>query len=250
MGMLRSFAGYGKTAPYVPFAIPCQLANLDGYAAGGGWLQIHDLAAAASLTNGLVPLKSIYVAAAGALPSLFGELGTVTLNNGLCIAMSSTEATYTAVATSFDAEGEVSDWESNALLGTTLTTYANADGGAVWTPGNATKDIYRIDVSNGAAAATKRWLLIYANSVQSGPNIKLIFEVPLFTYDNPLQGGAGTVTNLVTASFKFGQAGLHPVKQFSYLGTGYGCLVSISSSGTTYVSSGDGAASSISIYYK
>lgn len=117
MGQLRSFAGYAKVAPYSPFAIPCFLVNLDGYAAAAGWLQIHDKTSAPSA--GAVPLKSVNVAAAGPLSSLLSGLGTIPLKLGLQIAMSSTETTYTAVATAFDAWGEVEEFEllnKNALV--------------------------------------------------------------------------------------------------------------------------------------
>lgn len=111
---LRSFGAYAQTAPYIPFAQACTLTNLDGTAAGAGFLQIHDLAVAPG--NGAVPLKSFDVNSPDTggtlypLPSIFQSLGPIVLRNGLCLAFSSTEATYTADSTAVDYFGEIEEF--------------------------------------------------------------------------------------------------------------------------------------------
>jgi hypothetical protein len=115
---LRSFSAYGQTAPYVVSAQACNLANLDGNAAAAGYLQIFNLAAAASLSTGVtVPLKSFTVSAAGPLASIFSTLGPILLSNGCIVAMSSTETVYTAVATAFDVFGEIDEFEVDVTTG-------------------------------------------------------------------------------------------------------------------------------------
>lgn len=171
---LRSFKAYANTAPYVPFARPVNLTNLDGYAAGAGWLQIHDKASAPS--NGDVPLKSFNVAAAGPLMSLFQTLGAVVLQNGLAIAFSSTEATYTASATSFDAFGEVEDYQVSPAG--TVVDDANVAETTVWTNSN-TKRLARFTVTNNQATA--RHVMLFAHSPSDG-------DAPLEEWELPSNG--------------------------------------------------------------
>ena len=96
MPQLRVFNSYGRTTPFQMLnragqLFRCTLADLNGnIAAGGKWLQLHDVAAA--LAGGEVPLMSFNAGAgAGPLPSLFQTLGPITFNNGMTIAVSSTE---------------------------------------------------------------------------------------------------------------------------------------------------------------
>jgi hypothetical protein len=83
---------------------------LDGViATGNKYLQVFDLAAAP--TGGEVPLKSVYCQTAGVLPSLFYNTGPIVLYEGLFVAISSTDTTYTPDATSFDIFGEIEEYE-------------------------------------------------------------------------------------------------------------------------------------------
>lgn len=162
---LLSFGGYSKVAPYIPFARPVNLTNLDGYAAGAGWLQIFDRATAP--TGGTVPLKSFNVAAAGPLMSLFQTLGAIALQTGLVIAFSSTEATYTADATSFDAFGEVEDYRISPDAETTETA-AGDDTLEIWAD-NITEinnRLLRFTVTSGMA--TDCYVQLFAHSPSNG----------------------------------------------------------------------------------
>jgi len=162
---LLSFGGYAKTAPYVAFSRAVNLTNLDGYAAGAGWLQIFDRATAPS--GGTVPLKSFNVAAAGPLMSLFQTLGAIALQTGLVIAFSSTEATYTADATSFDAFGEVEDYRISPAAETTVTASAD-DTVELWADNAAAinKRLLRFTATSGMASDC--WAQLFAHNPSDG----------------------------------------------------------------------------------
>lgn len=180
MPQLRDFYAYNKTAGFVPTFVnanatenfPCVLISLDGVAAGAGYLQIHDLLAASSLSSGVtVPLKSYRVAAAGALPSIFGVLGGITLTNGLVIAFSSTEEVYTALATRIDVVGQIDEYELSNIIGSTIVgdESSGVDALIVWANGATTQGLHQlrravITNSNGATS----YLMLFAHSPSNG----------------------------------------------------------------------------------
>ncbi len=232
MSQLRSFSNYTNTAPVSPFAFPCNLANLDGYAAAAGWFQIHDKLLA-SLVAGDVPLKSIRVSAAGPIPSYLPSLGPVTINKALTITFSSTESTYTAVGTSFDIWGEVEEFAGEEtvlsqldLLSTSNAATTNLLG---WASAAGPQSLYRVTITNGGATD------LYAM---------------LFAIDSPL--GYPITEWLVPAGtskdYNFGPTGFSPMSKIN--GTLYqGCLIAMSTTPTTYTLPGSGE-STIAIYYK
>jgi hypothetical protein len=185
MSALRSFKAFTNVAPVSPSVLidalgtttetlirPCTLVALDGYAAAAGWFQIFDLAVAPT-TGVTVPLKSFNVSAAGPLPSLFQTLGPVVLNKGLYVAMSSTEAVYTAVATNFDVYGEVVEHElqlSGTSVAGDLTT--QIDYRLVWTDGNGPKKLIRVDILPDGLTGT-RYLMLLPVSAQTAGQIPL-----------------------------------------------------------------------------
>lgn len=230
---LRSFSGYAKVAPYIPFAQGCALVNLDGYVAAAGWLQFHDKASAPSANA--VPLKSINIAAAGPMPSWLPSLGVLSFVNGLCLAMSSTEGTYTAVATSFDAEGEIEEFEQPVSGLSTATIPADAQL-AVWSEAGGPKALYDLSVTNGEGAAV--WVHIHArDTVANGAKPFASLLVPL----TGLADGS-------TFKWRFGTSGLSP--KVMVVPTLYqACTVILSSTPETTTLS-LGAASLITAHYK
>lgn len=207
---LRSFAGYGNTAPYFPFVqgvsgvgagkMALSLVNLDGTTAAAGFLQLFDRTSG-NPTNGTVPLKSFDVTAAGPLPSLFSELAPITFVNGICIAMSSTQTTYTAVATAFDAFGEVEEWEgASPILIPNVNTAGDLVTGVnllqVWADGAGPKKLYQIDYINNNASPV--YVAIFAAQLGASPA-----ETPIY----PL---GFKVTGTTPVSFRFGRDGISP----------------------------------------
>ncbi len=196
MSALRSFSGYAQVAPFIPLTIPCNLVNADGYAAGAGWLQFHDKATAPSAAA--VPLKSINVPAAGPLASYFATLGPVPFRNGMAIAMSSTEGTYTALATAFDVWGEVEEFELQPPTLTTVTAALSVDALDIWAE-NVHHRLYSLFVDNREGDA--RWVHIHPRvngNVVSGTTV-------------PLLSLAATPTGLAdggTRLWEFGAGGL------------------------------------------
>jgi hypothetical protein len=167
--------------------------SVDGVAAATGYLQIFDSAVAPSA--GDVPMKSLAIGAAGELPSFFETIAPVTLNKGLFLAVSSTEATYTAQATNYDVWGEIEEFETQ-LNGTTVAgdLVTGATRLQVWANANGPKRLVRVDVFTDSSAVT--YLTIFAKdsaSVADG-------ERPLLTI--PLKVTSATQT------FKFGNDGL------------------------------------------
>lgn len=226
---LRSFSNYNNVAPIVPTLtgvsgqttnFSCCLVNLDGTSAGAGYLQIFDLAAVGSLVSGTtVPLKSISVLGAGPLPSITNALGTIALTNGLCIAMSSTEFVYTAVATVFDVFGEVAEFETDNTLGTTvvgdLTT--NRQSLTAWANGGSTTGLFsirKIIAKNNSGGPA--WLFIATNSLIA-PKVAFIAQ-PVF---------ASGETRVIS----FGDSGLVPFNADGDVKYD-GCYLVFSSTGT------------------
>jgi hypothetical protein len=223
MPALRSFKSYARTTPFQLLTdanalFPCFLADLDGnIAAGNKWLQLHDVAVA--LAGGEVPLKSFNAgAAAGPLPSLFQQIGPVTFRNGLTIAISSTEATYTADATSYDVFGEIEEYEPQNVdnLGTStvgdLSTGVNAL--TVWADGAGPKFLYKLVVSELVSA--KHFVCINSRATFA--------EDADFTLRYPLTSGQG-LTQL-----NFGVGGLSPLRNRGESGTfnlHNGCYIKI-----------------------
>lgn len=198
MPQLRSFASFGATAPVVLFTHPVDLVNLDGTAAGVGYLQIFDLAVAPTTTV-TVPLKSIQITAAGPMPSLYEALGPVHLLNGLAIAFSSTDQLYTAVGTNYSVFGEVEEFEIDNTIGATVVgdTTTGVDHLDVWANTAATQglnSLRKIEVSNGSAA--NRYLMVFAHSPSAGDKPLLVIKVPYNT------------TNVVP--YSFGTSGFVP----------------------------------------
>lgn len=209
MSQLRSFAQYGNVGPYTPFAFPCVLCDLDGFVAAAGWLQIHDNATG-SLT-GAVPLKSFQITGAGPIPSLFQTLGGVTLFNGLTIAMSSTEGTYTAVGTSFDAFGEIDEYE-----GIDVTRLGSSTVGDISTPRNTlqvwangtspSKTLYKLIINEVMGA--KRFVIITAtDTLPSSPKYPAM----------PLAASSTLVLNFGDGGYQ-PQSGQSPVSSLYFNG--------------------------------
>ncbi len=232
MSTLRSFKAYTNVAPVSPLmlidatgtvtqalTLPCNLVNLDGYAAATGFFQIFDLAVAPTSTV-TVPLKSINVAAAGALPSLLSGLGSITLNKGLFCAMSSTEAVYTAVATNFDVWGEVEEFEqqiNGATVAGDLTT--GRDSLQVWADAAGPKTLLRVDLKSTIGAAG--WLMIFGK-------------------DNPIAGDVPDVSvpitdvaTLQTLDFGGGNNGFSPFQQTAAYVAKDGCTLALSTTNGT-----------------
>lgn len=196
---LRSFEFYTNTAPKVISSQPCDLVDLDGSVAAAGWFQVFDLAAAPS--NGAVPLKSFDVLAAGPLPSLFQTLGPVSLLNGLVVAMSSTEATYTAVATNYDVYGELAEWEMPIPGLTTI--------------GDLTTGLQVQQVWPESSGGTNTVFQITAVNQTSGPGVTLYAVVFATDGMNIATDKYYTILKLPpnsTQKFTFGDSGLQPLQ--------------------------------------
>jgi hypothetical protein len=246
---LRSFKAFTNAAPVSPSALidalgtvtetmakPCTLVNLDGYAAAAGWFQIFDLAVAPTSTV-TVPLKSIRVAAAGGIGSLLETLAPLTLNKGLYVAMSSTEAVYTAVATNFDVWGEVEEYEVQ-LSGTTvagdLTT--PADSLIPWTDAQGPKKLLRLDIlPDGLTAA--RYLMLFPGVPADG--------------DKPLRQWKLTLSATLVTTLKFAD-GISPLGMSSAGAVTDGCYLKLSDTTRVLTYSGSGAGDSMKIraFYK
>lgn len=215
---MRSFSSYANVAPTVPFSKSCNLCDLDGNSAGAGWLQLHDLAAASSLASGTtVPLASRRVAAAGPIPSMFETIGPITFKNGLCIALSSTQTVYTAVATAFDVFGDIETYELDETdvpgLSTTTVgdTSSNVTGLTVWADDATNQGLHslrEILVTNGSAAI--RYLQLFTVSPSDG-------DIPLRTFTFALSqtrtlrfgGGDGVAGNGGFVPFRLSSAGAY-----------------------------------------
>lgn len=190
----RSYKVFGATTPQVLFAFPCNLIDLDGNAAAAGYLQLHDLAVAPA--NAAVPLKSWTVAAAGPLPSIFETLAPVPLSKGLCLTMSSSEGTYTAVATSFDVFGEVGEYEFPVFSTTDvgdLTTGQQTQ--QVWAEAASdSKRLLKATFVNQSASA--RWAALFATDGMSLTTEKIIQLI--------------TIPASATVPVNFGTPGIQP----------------------------------------
>ncbi len=234
MSQLRSFANYTNTAPVSPFAFSCNLANIDGYAAGAGWLQLHDKLVG-NLLPGDVPLKSIRVSAAGPLPSYLPSLGSVLFLNALTVAFSSTENTYTAVGTSFDIWGEVDEFAGmeTVIAQQNIQNVSNAACTDVvgWLEGNGPQSLYYATITNGGA--TTLYAMLFAEDIITNGD-KPITEWPIL---------AGATLNL-----NFGPTGLSPMSKIGNT-LRQGCHIGMSTTPTIYTLPGVGE-STIAIYYK
>lgn len=222
MPALRYFKSFGNTAPVVPFAFPVSLVDMNGYAAGAGWLQIHD---SATVVGGAeVPIASFYVAGAGPLPSIFQTLGPLTLLKGLCIAFSSTEATYTALATSYDIFGDVDEYEG---IDPYLITGAS-------TVGDRTTGVNSLQVWSEATGLSDNPYLI---SVYATNSALVAQYLMLFSTDAAADGSIPLVTLTIPASssrtLNFGPNGLRPKRESSAYVITKGCsLFGSSTAGT------------------
>jgi hypothetical protein len=229
----RAFESYGNTTPYVVSDLPVNLLTLDGYAAGAGWLQFHDLAAAP--TGAEVPMKSLRIPGATRFAYLVNFQGAVPFLLGCCLAMSSAEEVYTPLATSFDAYGEVEEVNfpvSGLLTIGDLTTARNFL--RVWTQlVLAPKVVFMVDYVNNNAFDT--FVLLYTTNVPGAipdPSFLASWKVP-----------AGQRVRL-----SFGDDGLRP--SLTYNGVPYvGCSFFESTSGVGYVAPGT-TLSYFRAYYK
>jgi len=109
-GDLRpDYGAVGNNALISALQVPIALIELDGIYGGGGseFLQLHDTNL---LVAGDVPVKTLPLVIAGPLPSMFETLAPMFFKTGLVVAISSTEDTYTASASSFSLFGEFGEF--------------------------------------------------------------------------------------------------------------------------------------------
>jgi len=216
--MLRSFRACGNVAPVspsvqcdptgslvFPLTFPCVLENLDGIVAGPGYLQIFDRAIA-PVTTVTAPLLSIRVSDDGTglpmpLPSYLAAAGGLVLSNGLYIAMSSTQAVYTALATSFDVYGSIDEFEGVLQPDTLSSVSANsASSIAVWTDGDGPKKLVEVRIASGGTFAATSYLQLFAIA-SPGVTDRPIVSWPLYDVN-----GIAVTLPLVR---KFGRDGLN-----------------------------------------
>lgn len=214
----RKFAAYDKTAAQSLFTVPCTLIKLDGNytGSGGEYLQIFDKATAAAAND--VPIASFVLSGAGPLPSIFETMGAVSMLNGLSIGISTVNEKYTASASSYDIFGGIALMElpvtETAVGPTDVFSTGLLD---VWdaTLAGGIPKLSRIVYTNGAPAATKRWLVVYAATASDTDSTPLLI-LPMFksTFDS---AGTETVVNISTANLSFG-GGYSPFGRASDVG--------------------------------
>ncbi len=194
---LRSFSSFTNTTPYGVFAnTPINpmhgfdLVDFFGNVGAAGFLQIFDIVAAP--IAGLVPKFSLVIQAGGTfpqgLPNLFETLGPVKFTNGIWFAMSSTEATYTAVGTNFDIFGDVAEWEyptvgtdpaGLTMVGDLVTAIQTQQ---VWAQAvGGTNALIEIEFNN--SAAVDLYALIYATDAMGANDIiTSVIKIPKNSY--------------------------------------------------------------------
>jgi len=211
---LRSFTELTNAVPIQVFDRPVTLVNLDGYAAGAGWLQLFD-STTAPTTEVTVPLKSFNVAAAGPLPSLFSTLGPIEFKNGLYIALSSTEAVYTAVNTNYDVFGEVEEYRAAYPGSSSFDSVTGVLTQQAWADSAGPKRLLTLEVFNLEPGV--RYVHIFAkDSVADG-------DVPLLSL--PIAPSA-------TKTWDFGN-GYSPIR-VSGTTVNDGCTIGFSTTGPTF----------------
>lgn len=219
MSQLRSFKFYSNVAPVLVSptlpgnnaattgTIGCNLVNLSAYVSAANWLQLFD--SATSPAGGTVPLKSINVAAAGMIQNLLYSIGPVRTINGLWMAMSSTEATYTAAATSFDVWGELEEWEYPRDGVLTKGPSGVQSTYQIWSEATGPKVLKRLTVVE--LGGVQSYIMIFAidnpaaNNIPDYPPIPiaangtrdLYFQLSPFRKDTSIVGSApsGVTTN-------------------------------------------------------
>ncbi len=170
------------------------------------------------------------VVLAGAAPVPLGVLTTVAGQwfdwdfagglelSELTVAVSSTEATYTAPATGVSATIEFEsdfDWFSGlTVVGDLTTSVANRQ---VWSDASGPKTLYRLDIVNSSGAATYPYI-----SAGDSPAIK-----------NSAMDSLAGIANGATGTYHFGKGGISP-QELQQSGTTFvtadGCTVVLSAS--------------------
>lgn len=231
MSQLRGFSAYTKTAAQSLFTNACNLITLDGNYAGAGneYLQIHDKASVATVGN--VPIASFLLSAAGPLPSIFEALGPIGLTLGLSIGISTTEATYTASASSYSIFGNVEEWEtqiSGLSIAGDLTT--GIDTLQVWANVSGPKTIYRIQVLD-ITLSTTRYLMLFGKDAPADG-------------DRPIR--QWKLLDGCNLDLRFGLGGIWTRQNIN--GTLHqGCTFQLSDSAGTLVYSGGGAGETMAL---
>lgn len=211
--------------------VPCTLTRVQGYykAAADAWLQIFD--SAAEPAAGTVPTKS-YALPLNSPYSWAFDPGTLTLNNGCYVAVSSTEGTYTTVAYSAGvtyADIEV-DYGPNAAMNASyvvkgdLTT--NRNNLTVWSDAaaQANNRLYQIDFTNNSGVPV--WLMLFSYAT-FGVQPRVIL------------GGKAGVADGTSITFTFGAEGLMMMGEEPLTATSgaahYGCYIEVTSDPTGFV---------------
>ena len=124
------------------------LEKLEGYVVGAGpaYLQLFDLAATASLASGTtVPFRSMQLQGTDGFLWQYGDdnLLLPELQNGLVIAISSTDSVFTTYASTMNLAVSMAEWE--------LQYQPNATAQAVTTVGDLTSAVNHLSVWNNAA---------------------------------------------------------------------------------------------------
>jgi len=174
------------------------LEKLEGYVIGSGpaYLQLFDLAATASLSSGVtVPFRSMQLQGTDGFLWQYGDDNLVLpeLQNGLVIAISSTDNVFTTYASTMNLVVSMVEWEmqytpnpTNQALITVGDTTTAISSLSVWTNANATAGgtqqsrLAFVYVINAITAATQKlWLLLYATDTSPAVGTQAIGSFPI-----------------------------------------------------------------------
>lgn len=171
-----------ETAAYQLTQKGVTIQRIDGYCTGANtWLQLFDLTAAPSANA--VPYKSLQLFGNDGFSYVFDGQAELMFQNGVYIALSTSEVNYVADASGTKVSGDVTlnNLDHSAVAETSLSTTGDlttsVDNLTIWAHAlGSPKRLVRLDIINGTAAVA--YLMLFCKAAPSDGDEPVI-SIPL-----------------------------------------------------------------------
>lgn len=240
---LRKYSAYSQTAGLNLFSHGVFLSDMTVNYNGSGseYFMVFDKATAPAAAD--VPVASIKLGTGSSDSiafSFFEEIGSLKLDNGLSVGISSTEASYTASASQFDVWGNVEEWEL-PQVDTVSTTfpYTSSQEKTVWAEGAGPKALLEIHAYTGGSTTAIRYIMLFAHaSAANGER-----PIEQWKFSDTINPTAATAMVL-----RFGKSGYKFFEETASGTLKQGCYLILSDTPTVLTKSSTGSGDAMNVY--